>query len=96
MVHAGFVFLAGVSPAIGDIRPGIVDVRLGPREIVILDRAFGNPFVNELARCFVFRSKLTSVNAAGDPSLLFGCEGNCHDHSRYRENLADTNGPLVE
>ena len=46
-MHASLVLLAGESPAVGNILPGIVDVRLGPREIVILDRVLGNMCVNE-------------------------------------------------
>jgi hypothetical protein len=45
------MFLAGVSPSVGNIRPEIVDVSAWPRESVILDRALGNPFGNQLLSC---------------------------------------------
>src|SRR5271166_3665556 len=73
------MLVAAEDLATRDVRERFGHIGLRPGQIVtLLGRALGDAFIDELTHRVLDRGKVATGNMSVEPSLLFGCERDCH------------------
>ena len=75
---AGAVFFQGDEFVPSDRSQGLIDQWFGPEQVVVLQHAFGDAFVDKLTGGVVHRRELAAFDMGFQPRLLLGREVDCH------------------